>query len=40
MMSQAEKGNAFRAHEMRNQGTFGFAADAANPRDVDETFPN
>lgn len=27
------------AHEMRNQGTFGFAADAASPRDIDKTFP-
>lgn len=27
------------AHEMRNQGSFGFAADAASPRDLDRTFP-
>ena len=26
------------AHEMRNQGTFGFAGDAANPRDVAKIF--
>jgi len=27
------------AYEMRNEGTFGFAADAASPRDIDTTFP-
>jgi 2-methylisocitrate lyase-like PEP mutase family enzyme len=27
------------AHEMRDAGTFGFAADAASPRDIDKTFP-
>jgi 2-methylisocitrate lyase-like PEP mutase family enzyme len=27
------------AYEMRNDGTFGFAADAATPRDIDRTFP-
>jgi 2-methylisocitrate lyase-like PEP mutase family enzyme len=26
------------AHEMRSQGTFGFAADAANPTDVEKIF--
>ena len=28
------------AFEMRNTGTFAFAADAANPRDIDKTFPD
>jgi len=27
------------AFEMRNHGTFGFAADAASPRDIDKAFP-
>jgi 2-methylisocitrate lyase-like PEP mutase family enzyme len=27
------------AHEMRNQGSFGSAADAASPRDIDKAFP-
>ena len=27
------------AFEMRDAGTFGFAADAASPRDIDKTFP-
>lgn len=28
------------AFEMRNAGTFSFAADAASPRDIDKTFPD
>ena len=27
------------AYEMRDAGTFTFAADAASPRDIDKTFP-
>jgi 2-methylisocitrate lyase-like PEP mutase family enzyme len=27
------------AHEMKDAGTFGFAADAASPRDIEKTFP-
>jgi len=28
------------AYEIRNEGRFGFAADAANPRDIEKTFPS
>jgi 2-methylisocitrate lyase-like PEP mutase family enzyme len=38
---RAAMGAALRAaYEMRNDGTFGFAADAASPRDLDRAFPD
>jgi 2-methylisocitrate lyase-like PEP mutase family enzyme len=37
---RAAMGSLLRAaHEMRDAGTFTFAADAASPRDIDKTFP-